>query len=74
MTFLLFYAYLWAFLPENVFCSIRKRRNKNIIRGIASENGMVVAQWQSTERGKLCSSVGQWDRVKSEARVILAFN
>ena len=31
MKFLLFYAYLWAFMPENVYSSIRKRRNKNII-------------------------------------------
>ena len=45
MTFLLFYVYLWAFMPENVHSSVRKRRNKNIIRGIASENMMVVAQW-----------------------------
>ena len=30
MTFLLFYAYLWAFMPENVHSSVRKRRNKNI--------------------------------------------
>ena len=45
MTFLLFYAYLWAFMPEYVYSSVRKRRNKNIIRGIASENMMTVAQW-----------------------------
>ena len=42
MTFLLFYAYLWAFMPENVYSSVR---NKNIIRGIAGENMMAVAQW-----------------------------
>ena len=45
MKFLLFYAYLWAFMPENVYSLVRKCRNKNIIRGIASESMMAVAQW-----------------------------
>ena len=44
MTFLLFYAYLWAFMPENVYSSVRKRRNKNVIRGIANENMTRIEQ------------------------------
>ena len=45
MTFLLFYTYLWAFMSENVHSSVRKRRNKNVTRGIATEYMMAVAQW-----------------------------
>ena len=30
MKFLLFYAYLWAFMPVNVYSLIRKRRSKKI--------------------------------------------